>query len=116
MRFSVVAASRVGLDALRVNPLRTTLSTLGVIIGVASLVAVLSLGDGMEAYARGQLSRTTSVQNVVVAPVTSDTVDGLTVDRPGWTRFERADAADAERAIPGLQGISLAVSATAPLR
>src|SRR4051812_32606061 len=113
---STTASVRTGVAALRVNPLRTTLSTLGVIIGVASLVAVLSLGDGMEAYARGQLSRTTSVQNVIVEPITSDTVDGLTVARQRWTRFERTDAADAERAIPGLQGVSLAVGATAPLR
>ena len=37
----------VSFSTLRANPLRTFLSTLGIVIGVASLVAVLSLGDGM---------------------------------------------------------------------
>ena len=42
-RFSVNAAAliesaRVGADSLRTNPMRTTLSTTGVIIGVAALV------------------------------------------------------------------------------
>ena len=36
---------RVGFDTLRANPLRTLLSTLGIIMGVAALVSVLSLGD-----------------------------------------------------------------------
>ena len=47
-------ALAIGGDALFANPLRTLLATLGVIIGVASLVAVLSLGDGMQAAARTQ--------------------------------------------------------------
>ena len=38
----------VGFAALRTNLLRTTLSALGVIIGVGAMVSVLSLGDGVE--------------------------------------------------------------------
>lgn len=52
-------AFAVALDQLRVNPLRTILSTLGVIIGVGALVAVLSLGDGMERFVRTQVESTT---------------------------------------------------------
>jgi hypothetical protein len=36
----------VGLDALGTNRLRTLLSTSGVVIRVASLVAVLAVGSG----------------------------------------------------------------------
>ena len=50
MSAPVSTALRVGLATLRENPLRTFLSTLGVTIGVASLVTVLSLVDGMERY------------------------------------------------------------------
>src|SRR3982751_4468736 len=41
--FDRIAASslRVGFDTLRANPLRTLLSTLGIIMGVAALVSVL---------------------------------------------------------------------------
>ena len=55
MRTSVLATSlRVGFETLRANPLRTILSTLGIIIGVAALVSVLSVGDGMERLARSR--------------------------------------------------------------
>jgi putative ABC transport system permease protein len=113
----VTAASSitVGLRALRVNPLRTVLSTLGVIVGVASLVAVLSLGDGMEAYARREVALTTNVQNVFITPVTFDMVDGLRVDRESYTRFEAADAR-AALAIPGVAESALGYRGTTLLR
>ncbi len=45
---AALAAMAVGLDAMRAHPLRSALATLGVIIGVAALVAVLALADGIE--------------------------------------------------------------------
>jgi putative ABC transport system permease protein len=113
----VTAASSisVGLRALCVNPLRTVLSTLGVIVGVASLVAVLSLGDGMEAYARREVALTTNVQNVFITPVTFDMVDGLRVDRESYTRFEATDAR-AALAIPGVAETALSYSGTTLLK
>lgn len=39
---SLIESARVGADSLRTNPTRTTLSTTGVIIGVAALVAAFS--------------------------------------------------------------------------
>ena len=54
------------------NPLHTLLSTLGIVIGVAALVAILSLGDGMEAFARKQIERTTNYK--VVGRDRADTV------------------------------------------
>ena len=95
-----LASARVGVQALRTNPMRTLLATLGVIIGVAALVAVLSLGDGMESYVRSQVSRTTSVQNVLVIPVTADTVDGILVARARPRLVGLGDVADAERSLP----------------
>lgn len=107
-----LSSIRVGVSALRGNPMRTLLATLGVIIGVASLVAVLSLGDGMEAYARRQVERTTSVQNVMISPTTGDMVDGIRVAREAWTLFDKTDVADAERRVPGLAAVGLAYDGT----
>jgi putative ABC transport system permease protein len=70
------SAAAVGVGALRENPLRTLLSTLGVIIGVASLVAVLSLGDALQAFARAEIDRQTDVQSIAVEPRTWHVVDG----------------------------------------
>ncbi|HEU4559072.1 MAG TPA: ABC transporter permease [Longimicrobium sp.] len=114
-RVSTLASIRVGVAALRSNPMRTLLSTLGVIIGVGALVAVLSLGDGMEAYVRNQVERTTSVQNVFVSPVTADTVDGILVARENVIRFGEAEAREAAR-LPGAAGASVTFSGTTLIR
>ena len=78
---NIVSAVRVGLATLQANPLRTSLSTLGVIIGVASLVAVLAVGDGLERFVRSQIERTTDLQTIGVRSRTSDEVDGIIVPR-----------------------------------
>jgi putative ABC transport system permease protein len=71
-----VRSAFIGLEALGANPLRTILSTSGVVIGVAALVAVLALGDGVERFTREQFANTTSIQAILVSPKTSVTVDG----------------------------------------
>ncbi len=114
-RVSSLASIRVGVAALRTNPTRTVLSTLGVIIGVAALVAVLSLGDGMEAFARSQVERTTGVQNVYVSPVTADVVDGIQVARTRVTLFGDAEAREAAR-LAGAAGASVTLSGTTMIR
>jgi len=114
-RVSSLASIRVGVAALRTNPMRTVLSTLGVIIGVAALVAVLSLGDGMEAFARSQLERTTGVQNVYVSPVTADTADGILVARARVPLFGETEAREAAR-LPGAAGAAVTFSGTTLIR
>ncbi len=108
MRQSIVAASlRVGVETLRANPLRTVLSTLGVIMGVASLVAVLAIGDGVEAFARAQIEQTTDLQAILVTPLTYDLIDDVRVPRSDYPVFSPSDGdalalALGERAAVGL--------------
>lgn len=71
-------------QALRQNPLRSLLSTLGLVIGVAALVAILSLADGLERYAREQVAATTDLQTITVSPITTDRVDGVTLRRDAF--------------------------------
>ncbi|MGH7507211.1 MAG: ABC transporter permease, partial [Longimicrobiales bacterium] len=56
----------VAIGTLRANPLHTALSTLGIIIGVGALVAILALGDGMERFARQQIETTTDLQAIAI--------------------------------------------------
>ena len=108
--YATGTALRVGGDALLANPLRTLLSTIGVIIGVASLVAVLSLGAGMQDAARAQVERLTDMQTVSVVPTTAEQIDGQWLpvrNYPVFTPHDAADAATATRAI----GMSLFVRA-----
>ena len=101
---------RVAVSTLRANPLRTVLATLGIIIGVASLVAVLALGDGIERYAREQIERTTSIQSVTVAPRTADVIDGQRFPRPGYLRFTPELVADLQQRIASLGTATLQLS------
>ncbi|MGZ8377653.1 MAG: ABC transporter permease [Gemmatirosa sp.] len=79
-------ALRTGADALRANPVRAMLATLGVVIGAAALVSVLAVGDGVERFARDSVSRE-GYDMVQVRPITEDTVDGTFVPRAHVARF-----------------------------
>jgi putative ABC transport system permease protein len=97
---------RVALDTLRANPLRTFLSTLGVMIGVAALVAILALSDGLERYSRQQIEDTTDLQTIVLATKSVDVVDGVAIRRDDPVEFSEADARE-------LAGALLPISARA---
>ena len=97
-----LASLRVGVETLRANPLRTILSTLGVIMGAGALVSVLSLGDGVEHYARRQIERTTDLQTITVAPQRFRDVDGIQVENNNVPTFTIVDADSLQRAVgPG---------------
>jgi|HubBroStandDraft_1064217.scaffolds.fasta_scaffold16427_3 putative ABC transport system permease protein len=53
---------------LREAALRNTLTTLGIAVGVASLVAMLSLGVGLQAFASRRLERTGLFDSIYVRP------------------------------------------------
>jgi putative ABC transport system permease protein len=57
---------------LREAVLRNTLTTLGIAVGVASLVAMLSLGVGLQAFASRRLERTGLFDSIYVRPRQSD--------------------------------------------
>ena len=86
---SVAAA----FQTLRENPLHTVLSTLGMIVGVGSLVAILSLGDGMEAFAREQIETTTDLQTINVQTRTTERLGDVTVRRTDVPVLTPRDAA-----------------------
>lgn len=98
--FDMVEACRMAVQALRSNLLRTLLTLLGIIIGVASVVAMLAIGEGARQ----------SVLDRISAMGTN-----LLLVRPGAPNVRRVDgitatlvAADAE-AIAGLPNVSAAV-------
>ena len=99
----MLATLRVGFETLRANPLRTMLSTLGVVMGVGALVSVLSLGDGMEQFARAQIEETTDVQSLSLSPSLWRTVDGVQFPRTDPVSFGLTDA-DSAGAAAGAGG------------
>ena len=97
----------VGFEALRANLLRTLLSTLGVVMGVGAMVSVLSMGDGMEAFARKEIEDKTDIMGVAVAPRLNANIDGQFVRRTDIITFTRADAAALAEAVEGEARLSL---------
>ena len=64
---------------LRNNFFQTFLSVLGIIIGVAALVAMLAIIDGLEQTARDGIAENSSMESVIVMARTSREVDGVRV-------------------------------------
>jgi len=95
----LVPSLRIGLETMRANPVRTCLSTLGIVMGAASLVGVLSLADGAEAFARRQIELN-GLQAVIVGAVTNDTVDGVAIPRHNYPLFAIDDARGLIAAVP----------------
>ncbi|QJW91480.1 ABC transporter permease [Spirosoma taeanense] len=62
----ILVSFATALDNIRTRFFHTVLSILGIVIGVAALVAILSLIDGMEQYARDQITKTTSLKAILV--------------------------------------------------
>ncbi len=112
---ALVESARVGADALRTNPTRTVLSTTGVIIGVAALVAAFAITDGVDVWSRQLIMRESSVQDVAITPVTSQVVRGRVFPVRGYPMFDAGDAEKARAEIPGVIRSTLMLNGTTPV-
>nr|MBA3949843.1 hypothetical protein [Acidobacteriota bacterium] len=108
---ALLGSIRIALQTLRLNPLRTTLSTLGIIMGAASLAAVLSLADGGERLAREAIARQ-GLSSVTLRPQTDRIVDGLRVPQHSWPLFTETHAAQLAEALGPDAGVLLTVEGT----
>lgn len=78
-------------QTLRSNPFHTLMSILGLVIGIAALVGVLALGDGMERFARDQIETTTDLQMIEISAQTTELIDGVPVARTSVATFTLDD-------------------------
>jgi putative ABC transport system permease protein len=89
--------------------MHTFMSILGLAIGVAALVGVLSLGDGMETFAREQIESTTDLNMITIGARTTDTIDGLRVQRTDVVSLSAGDAASLRAEVAGIADVVYAV-------
>jgi len=82
---------------LREAVLRNTLTTLGIAVGVASLVAMLSLGVGLQEFASRRLERTGLFDSIYVRPRQSAARPG---PGGGFGRQQQQQDADASAGVP----------------
>jgi putative ABC transport system permease protein len=102
-----------GLRALGINPMRTGLATLGIIIGVASVIMTLALGDGLGNYARESLAVTTDVQTVNIASRTTEIRDGFSFPVSGYPIFTLQDAAELQAIVGSSGDVTMSASGRA---
>lgn len=101
---------RIAFRALQRNKLRSVLTALGIIIGVAAVVAMVSIGNGAKAQVEEQIA--SLGENVILIFSGSVTSSGI---RTGWgnagtLKIEDADAI--RREVPGVIAVSEEVIST----
>ncbi len=100
MYTSILSAFAEALGNLRTNFFQTFLSVLGIIIGVAALVAMLAIIDGLEKVAREGVAENSSLESVLVQAKTSREVDGLRVPLDEIATLDRGVVDSMLRALP----------------
>jgi putative ABC transport system permease protein len=98
MRF--VATTVIALRALRRNKLRSFLTALGIIIGVAAVIAMVSIGNGAKALVEAQVA--SLGRNVITVFPGSTTSAGV---RTGWGNASTLTPADADAIQREVQGV-----------
>ena len=107
------ATIKIALRALRRNKLRTLLTMLGMIIGVAAVIAMVGIGNGAKAQIEAQIA--SMGQNVILVFSGSFTRGGV---RSGWAgagTLTIEDAQAIQREIPGVTIISPEVQSGAQI-
>lgn len=83
----ILVSFATALQNIRTRFFHTVLSILGIVIGVAALVAILSLIDGMEQYAQEQITKTTSLKAIIVQSNPYKMVNDVQVRKADYAHF-----------------------------
>lgn len=101
----------IALRALRRNKMRSILTALGIIIGVASVVAMVAVGNGAQARITSQVSALG--QNLLSVFAGSKKSGGVQSGLGSASTITLADAEAMAREVPDVAAVSPEVSATA---
>jgi len=101
----------IALRALRRNKLRSTLTALGIIIGVASVVAMVAVGNGAQARIESQVAALG--QNLLSVFAGSRRSGGVNTGLCSASTITLADAEAIAREVPDVVAVSPEVSTTA---
>src|SRR5438045_6452779 len=97
----VLQALRIALRSLKVNKLRTALTMLGIMIGVAAVIAMVSVGAGAQARVAEQIQSLGS--NLIIALSGSSNAAGVRLGQGSQLTITEEDAAAIAREVPAVQ-------------
>jgi putative ABC transport system permease protein len=110
----------LGISSLRRNPLRSSLTILGIIVGVASVVSMVSVGDGSRAMVLREIERTGGTKMIEIYKDVWDKQSGTlsraagsTVRSKGRWRRNRAEDLETEDAFAILMNARAVVNVVA---
>ncbi len=106
-------ALRSAFLALRINAMRSSLTAIGIIIGVAAVIVMISIGAGAEARVN-ELIRSLGA-NVIIIQNGQTSASGVRIKRGVRNSITRADAHAIEREISGVSAAAPLVQRTAHL-
>lgn len=84
---------------IRSNLFHTFLSVLGIVIGVGALVSILSLIDGMEEYARNQITQTSSLNAIIIQIKAHKNVNGISLRKDTVSVIEYKRLKDLQKSL-----------------
>jgi putative ABC transport system permease protein len=105
---SLLMVVRIALKALARNKLRTSLTMLGMIIGVGAVITMVALGNGAQAAVEEQI-RGAGTNMITIFPGNFTAAGGVRLGEGHSPRLVPADAV-ALRALPGVAFVAEAVS------
>ena len=110
---SILMTLRIAFKALGRNKMRTALTMLGMIIGVAAVIAMVALGTGAQAQIEEQI-KTAGTNLITIFPGSADQVGGV---RGGGGTGVRMMPEDAEilRDLPSIQYVAESVNTRSQL-
>ena len=108
---SIWQSVRIAGRALRVNKLRSALTMLGIIIGVAAVIAMVGVGAGAQARVAEQIQSLGS--NLIIVLSGSVTSSGIRLGTGSQLTISEDDAAAIAREVPLVQAAAPAVRGTA---
>jgi putative ABC transport system permease protein len=97
----VLQALRIALRSLKVNKLRTALTMLGIMIGVAAVIAMVSVGTGAQARVAEQIQSLGS--NLIIAMSGSSNAAGVRLGQGSQLTITEEDASAIAREVPAVQ-------------
>src|SRR4029450_8883889 len=99
---NALAIARIPVRALRVNKLRSILTMLGIIIGVAAVIAMVSVGSGAQARVAEQIQSLGS--NLIIVLSGSVSQGGIRLGQGTQLTISEDDGYAIQREIPAVQG------------
>jgi putative ABC transport system permease protein len=109
----IVPILKIALRALARNKARSALTMLGIIIGVGSVIAMVSLGQGAQKQVKDQISNMGA--NLLIVQAGSQRTGGVRGGAGTSTTLTEDDMAAILRDVPAVAAASPSISASVPL-